>query len=77
MYSSKLFWLLLDAATAASVSEYAREQWLFLVENIGKVHKSQLVYMCDLLKINLVFCVSKEYNESKLEKAQRIGENHV
>ena len=47
------------------------------MENIGKIHKNKLVYMCDLLKISLVFYLFKEYNESKLEKGREMGENNV
>ena len=34
------------------------------LENVGNFHKNILVYMCDLLKIGIVFCFLQDYNMS-------------
>ena len=34
------------------------------LENVGNFHKNILVYMCDLLKIGIVFYFLQDYNMS-------------
>ena len=40
------------------------------------ITNKQLVYMCDLLKIGIVFYDFEEYNRSD-KRRRKLGENHV